>query len=92
MGAVFNVAIASCSQPEFLAFAGNWPGHILGTALPASTDYRTVAYDGPLIVMMGNEQAGLPDSLMQVCTAHPYADAGPVRFAQPCGGNRCDTL
>jgi TrmH family RNA methyltransferase len=68
MGAVFNVAIASCSQPEFLAFAGNWPGHILGTALPASTDYRTVAYDGPLIVMMGNEQAGLPDSLMQVCT------------------------
>ena len=68
MGAVFNVAIASCSQPEFLAFAGNWPGHILGTALLASTDYRTVAYGGPLIVMMGNEQAGLPDSLMQVCT------------------------
>ena len=68
MGAVFNVAIASCSQPEFLAFAGKWPGRILGTALPASTDYRTVAYDGPLIVMMGNEQAGLPDPLMQVCT------------------------
>ena len=36
--------------------------------LSAITDYRTVAYDGPLIVLMGNEQAGLPDSLMQVCT------------------------
>lgn len=68
MGAVFNVAIASCSQPEFLAFASDWPGRILGTALPASADYRTAAYDGPLIVMMGNEQAGLPDPLMQICT------------------------
>ena len=68
MGAVFNVAIASCSQPEFLAFAASWSGRILGTALSASTDYRAAAYDGPLIVMMGNEQAGLPHSLMQVCT------------------------
>ena len=36
--------------------------------MPASADYRTAAYDGPLIVMMGNEQAGLPDPLMQICT------------------------
>ena len=68
MGAVFNVAIASCSQPEFLAFACNWPGRVLGTALTASNDYRTVAYDGPLIVMMGNEQAGLADPIMRACT------------------------
>ncbi len=68
MGAVFNVAIASCSQPEFLAFASKWPGRLHGTALLASTDYRAVAYDGPLIVLMGNEQAGLPNSLMQACT------------------------
>ena len=68
MGAVFNVAIARCSQLEFLAFAANWPGRIHGTALLASTDYRAVAYDGPLIFLMGNEQAGLPNPLMQACT------------------------
>lgn len=68
MGAVFNVAIAICSQSEFLAFASNWPGRILGTTLSASTDYRMAAYDGPLIVMMGNEQAGLPSPLMRICT------------------------
>ena len=68
MGAVFNVAIASTTQAAFLDLAGTWPGRIIGTALPASTDYREVAYDGPLIVLMGNEQAGLPNPLMQVCT------------------------
>ena len=68
MGAVFNVAIASCSQPEFLAFAAKWSGRIHGTALLASTDYRAVAYDGPLIILMGNEQAGLPNPLMRACT------------------------
>ncbi len=68
MGAVFNVAIVSCSQSEFLAFAAEWPGRIHGTALLASTDFRAVACDGPLIILMGNEQAGLPDSLMHACT------------------------
>ncbi len=68
MGAVFNIAIAICSKPEFLVFARQWPGRILGTTLSASTDYRMSAYDGPLIVMMGNEQAGLPDPLLRICT------------------------
>jgi len=68
MGAVFNTAIAQMSEAEFLAFAATWKGRLIGTALPASTDYRQIAYDPPLILLMGNEQAGLPDRLMQVCT------------------------
>lgn len=68
MGAIFNVAIVQTTQAEFLDFAGRWPGHIIGTALPASTDYRKAAYDGPLVMLMGNEQAGLPDNLMQACS------------------------
>ncbi len=67
MGAVFNVEIARCSETEFLAFAGRWPGRIVGTALPASTDYRAASYQGPLVLLMGNEQAGLPETLMHCC-------------------------
>ena len=68
MGAVFNVELAHMSETEFLAFAGGWRGRIVGTALPASVDYREADYGGPLILLMGNEQAGLTDGLMSACT------------------------
>ena len=38
------------------------------TALPASVDYRDADYNGALMILMGNEQAGLPPALMQACT------------------------
>jgi len=67
MGAVFNVKIAACSEAEFVAFGRAWPGPVIGTALPAAIDYRTADYHGPLIMLMGNEQAGLSDPLMAIC-------------------------
>jgi TrmH family RNA methyltransferase len=68
MGAVFNVRIIACSEAEFLEFTAGWHGHIIGTALPAAVDYRTADYAGSLIMMMGNEQAGLTPDLMTACT------------------------
>lgn len=68
MGAVFNVELAAMSEPEFLTLAAGWPGQVIGTALPASRDYRSADYGSPLILLMGNEQAGLTDALMQACT------------------------
>ncbi len=68
MGAVFNVELAQMSEPAFLEFATGWPGRIVGTALPASEDYRLADYGGPLMLLMGNEQAGLPAPLMAACT------------------------
>ncbi|MGB1869998.1 MAG: TrmH family RNA methyltransferase [Candidatus Puniceispirillaceae bacterium] len=67
MGAVFNVKIIACSEAEFIAFATAWPGRVIGTALPAAVDYRQADYDGPLIMLMGNEQAGLTAPLMDMC-------------------------
>ena len=67
MGAVFNVELARMSEAAFLAFAAGWPGRVVGTALPASVDYREADYSGPLILLMGNEQAGLTDALMATC-------------------------
>jgi len=72
MGAVFNVEVIQCTKAEFLAFAPFWKGaaggQIIGTALPASEDYRAANYQGPVMLLMGNEQAGLPDDLMQTCS------------------------
>ena len=68
MGAVFNVDMTHMSEAEFLAFAASWPGRIVGTALPASVDYREADYSGPLVLLMGNEQAGLSDGLMAACS------------------------
>ena len=67
MGAVFNVEIIACSEAEFIAFGGAWPGQIIGTAFPAAMDFRDANYSGPLIVLMGNEQAGLTAPLMNIC-------------------------
>ena len=67
MGAVFNTQLIACSESAFLKFAANWQGYIVGTALSASIDYRKVDYKRPLIMLMGNEQSGLTDNLMNVC-------------------------
>ena len=68
MGAVFNVRIIACSEAAFLKFAANWQGRIIGTALPSAIDYRQADYERPLIMLMGNEQSGLTDSLMGACS------------------------
>ena len=67
MGAVFNVKIIACSEAEFISFSTSWPGRVIGTALPAAVDYRQADYDGPLIMLMGNEQAGLNATLIGMC-------------------------
>ena len=67
MGAVFNVALVQTDLDGFLAFASSFSGQIIGTALPASEDYRLAQWQAPLVLLMGNEQAGLPQNLMDAC-------------------------
>ena len=67
MGAVFNVELIACSEAEFIAFGASWSGRVIGTALSAAVDYRGADYDGSLILLMGNEQAGLAESLLESC-------------------------
>lgn len=68
MGAVFNVKLLRMSSAEFISFAKSWQGEIIGTALQSSVDYRQADYSKPTIMMMGNEQAGLTDSLIAATT------------------------
>ena len=67
MGAVFNVKIIACSEAEFIAFSTAWIGRVIGMVLPAVVDYRQADYGGSLIMLMGNEQAGLTAPLIDMC-------------------------
>ena len=68
MGAIFNVPIATMSEEKFIKETIRYEGNVLGTALPASVDYREANWSGPMLLMMGNEQSGLTENLMNAAT------------------------
>ena len=67
MGSVFAVKIAKAGVEEFIAWRRTWPGSVVGTLLTATTDFRAADYRDPTLILMGNEQAGLPPELAAVC-------------------------
>lgn len=67
MGSVFAVPIAKASVDQFLAWRQRWPGQVVGALLTATTDFRAAAYQSPTLILMGNEQAGLPPELAVAC-------------------------
>jgi TrmH family RNA methyltransferase len=67
MGSIFAVPLARASVAEFIAWREGWPGSVLGTLLTATTSYRAAQYAAPTLILMGNEQQGLPPELAAVC-------------------------
>jgi TrmH family RNA methyltransferase len=68
MGSVFAVPIARASAAEFLAWRKGFGGLVAGTHLKGAVDYRSPDYAGrPVLLLMGNEQQGLPDELAAAC-------------------------
>lgn len=67
MGSVFAVPLAKASVEEFIAYRKTWPGSVVGALLTATTDYRSADYRAPTMILMGNEQQGLPPELAAVC-------------------------
>jgi TrmH family RNA methyltransferase len=67
MGSIFAVPIARARVDDFLRWRRTWPGTVAGTLLTADTDFRTVSYRSPTLILMGNEQAGLSPELAAAC-------------------------
>jgi TrmH family RNA methyltransferase len=62
------VPIARASVEAFLAWRRDFRGLVVGTHLEGAVDYRSVDFDGrPILLLMGNEQQGLPDDLASSC-------------------------
>jgi RNA methyltransferase, TrmH family len=67
MGSIFQIPIAAASVGEFISWRSGFDGLVVGTQLAAATDFRSVSYRRPTLLLMGNEQAGLADELVEVC-------------------------
>jgi TrmH family RNA methyltransferase len=64
MGSVFAMPVVKCSAEEFLAWQKKAGVQVVATHLAGAVDYRTVDYKKkPIVLLMGNEQSGLPDAL-----------------------------
>src|SRR5690606_18401770 len=65
---IFAVPVAKVSQDAFLGWRRTFPGIVAGTHLAGATDYRAVDFgERPVLLLMGNEQQGLPEHLASSC-------------------------
>ncbi|ANK89956.1 MULTISPECIES: TrmH family RNA methyltransferase [Rhizobium] len=70
MGSVFAVPVARATPEEFLAWRKSAGVSIVATHLAGAVDYRTIDYRRkPTVLLMGNEQSGLPDQLAREADA-----------------------
>ena len=67
MGSIFAVTLAKADEAAFAAWRASWPGSVVGALLSATTDYRAADYRSPSLVLMGNEQQGLPPEMAALC-------------------------
>lgn len=68
MGSVFAVPVAKATPDAFLSWRKGFPGLVVGTHLKGAVDYRSVDFSNrPVVLLMGNEQQGLPDDLANSC-------------------------
>lgn len=68
MGSIFAQPIAKAGVEEFLGWRKGFGGLLVGTHLKGAADYRSIDYRGrPVVLLMGNEQQGLPDALAEKC-------------------------
>jgi TrmH family RNA methyltransferase len=68
MGSIFAVPVARANIEAFLAWRKSFPGLVAGTHLKGAVDYRSVDFGSrPVLLLMGNEQQGLPDELAASC-------------------------
>lgn len=67
MGSIFHVPLVSVSVEDFSVWRAHWAGQVVGTHLKGAVDYRSLDYAPPTMLLMGNEQSGLPDEIAAFC-------------------------
>lgn len=68
MGAYFTVPAVNATTAELLEWKAKHGAILTGAALDdRAMPYRTASYAPPALLMVGNEQAGIPEALKQAC-------------------------
>lgn len=64
MGSVFAIPLVKATAQEFMDWKKGAGANVVATHLAGAVDYRTIDYrKKPVVLLMGNEQSGLPDDL-----------------------------
>lgn len=70
MGSVFAMPLFRANVGEFVKWQKAAGVQLAATHLAGAVDYRTIDYrKKPVVILMGNEQAGLPEELAREATA-----------------------
>ncbi len=70
MGSVFAVPLVKASVADFLGWKKGAGVSVVATHLAGAVDYRTIDYKRkPVVLLMGNEQSGLPEELAREADA-----------------------
>lgn len=70
MGSLFAVPLVKTTPADFLRWKKDSGARLVATHLAGAVDYRTIDYRSkPVVLMMGNEQSGLPDDLAAAADA-----------------------
>jgi TrmH family RNA methyltransferase len=70
MGSVFAVPVVRATAEEFIAWKKQAGVSVVATHLAGSVDYRAIDYEKkPVVILMGNEQSGLPEQLAREADA-----------------------
>ena len=70
MGSVFAMPVSRATPEEFIAWKKQAGVSLVATHLAGSVDYRTIDYKSkPIVILMGNEQSGLPEQLAREADA-----------------------
>jgi TrmH family RNA methyltransferase len=68
MGSIFHVPVGRLTHDAFASWRKSWPGLVIGTHLDGAIDFRKIApANRPVLLLMGNEQQGLPEALVAMC-------------------------
>ncbi|WP_370931466.1 TrmH family RNA methyltransferase [Bartonella sp. DGB1] len=68
MGSIFAVNIFKSELDNFITWQKNFNGQTIGTYLKGALDFRKVNYyDKNNLLIMGNEQQGICDKLLNIC-------------------------
>ncbi|MBV8593213.1 MAG: RNA methyltransferase [Caulobacteraceae bacterium] len=67
MGSIFATPIYRVEAGDFMAWRPAWPGTVAGAIVGGDADFRRGPYRSPTLLLMGNEQAGLPADLADLC-------------------------
>jgi len=67
MGALFSLDLSQTDWGSFQNWKATNQLSMIGTSDSANTDYQSINYQRPLILLMGSERHGLPPKLQSAC-------------------------